>query len=143
MSVHGKDARCVVTKSNLNNMIKHVNESTKLKINKIPIQFALDDISSRCLREYIDLLLMDITSKYVNVMKYEQNNRNRNKSEKNHNNIDREKLILHSIIRNSNHLILDKEVKHTLHQCFIENANDTKSDNGGKSISLNSIFLKD
>eukprot|EP01084_Bolivina_argentea_P177883 307600_1 len=134
MSVLGKDARCVVTKANVNDMVKKVNGNREFDVNGIPIKFAISDQGSRCLREYVDLILMDVTNKYVNVIRHGMNT-NRN------NNMDineckqREKLMLGSVLRQTKHLITNKQKKKQIHECFIEKTND-------KSHTLNPIFLK-
>ena len=136
MSIEGKDARCVVTVSNVKDMVKDLNKTQKRKLNGIPINFTISNESSRCLREYTDLLLTDLANKYVTMAKYDtmdfNNNRNKNHHERN----EKEKLRVNTILKQSVHLITNKP-KPTLNECFID-----KPKTNNDKISLNPIFLR-
>ena len=128
-----KPCKCMITRLDVKNMIKKVNANTKLKSKGIPIEFGINEESSRCLREYIDLLLTDVANKYVKMVRYANDKSNGNGKEK-------EKLIIDTILRQSSHLTINNnESKRTLNECFLEETNNTKND----KTPLNSIFLKD
>ena len=102
MSVQGKDARCVVTRANLDAMMEKLNQSMKFEVDGIPIRFSIQNDGSRLLREYIDLLLMDVVKKYVKAINNETVRGTDN------NRIQREEAVLDSIIRKSKQLVQDQ-----------------------------------
>lgn len=127
MSFEGVDARCMITKLDVKNIMKMLNERRISQGDKVEV--VIDEVSSRCLREYIDLILMDVANKYVKMSKETNNNGN-----------DKEKLIIDTILRQSNHLITnDKKSRQTLNECFLMQTNE----NDNAKTPLNSIFLKD
>ena len=133
MSFEGVDARCMITRLDVKNMIKVLNQRLKNKQRSIATEFTIPEESSRCLREYIDLLLMDVANKYVKMIRYTNENRNGNDKVK-------EELIIDTILKQSKHLITDtNESKYALNQCFLVETNKNTND----KIPLNSIFLKD
>ena len=130
MSFKGMDMRCTITRLDIKNIVKKFNDGKKMRLKEIPIHFAINEESSRCLREYIDLLLMDVANKYVNMIKYNNNNRKDALHEK-------EKLIIGTILRQSDHLITkDIKSKQTLNECFVQKTNKPNKPQ------LNPIFLK-
>ena len=69
---------------------------------------------------------MDVANKYVKMVRYSNDNSQ-----------EKEKLIVETILRQSNHLITSNNAsKHALNECFLEETNKN-----GKTP-LNPIFLK-
>lgn len=125
----------VVIKENIKDMVTALNNSTDIVVDGKCVQFGIEKDASRCLREYVDVLLTDVANKYVVMAKHDPYLNGHQAIQNEKRKVQRERKILDAVLNEARHLKTDK-TKYVLRDCFLDHSKSVQK------TSLNPIFLK-